>query len=318
MNELQDTPGLSLGSFNFDLKGPPKRFQPCFSARSAAIVFSVLMENPAFSSLEPAYQLHFYLCFKSHCLRPCFAEQRVRDTLCEVADDLCQRESYHLLEAQTSPDHFRLLISLKPEQPVSRAVKMLKGNLSRTLGRRFGGTERWLARGYFARTSGKVDLETVRSYVRNQVSHHGYRGKWTEALEYRNALFKSPAFEFSHSVSLLDYHMVLVTKRRAAVFDETIAPGLFRYVVAVGGKRGFAIERMSILPDHCHLLFEAVPSRSINEIALSLMNNTVHWMGKYYWGVLKQADAWELWEPSYYVGTLGEYTTAQVKRFLGL
>ena len=276
------------------------------------------MESPVFSRLDPAYQLHFYLCFKSHCLRPCFADQPVRDTLREVVDDVCQREGYHLLEAQTSPDHFRLLVSLKPEHPVSQVVKTLKGNLSRALGQRFGATQRWLARGYFARTSGKMNLEAVRSYISNQVSHHGYRGKWTEALEYANPAFKSLAFEFSHLVSMLNYHMVLVTKGRAAVFDHTIAPSLIRYLVAVGGKRGFAIERMSILPDHCHVLFEAVPSTSINDIALSLMNNTAHWMGKHYWGVLKQTDAWDLWEPSYYAGSVGEYRTAQVKRFLEL
>jgi REP element-mobilizing transposase RayT len=76
------------------------------------------------------------------------------------------------------------------------------------------------------------------------------------------------------------------------------------------------VERMSILPDHCHPLFEAVPNKSVNEIALTLMNNTVHWMGKHYWGVLKQTGAWDLWKPSYYAGPVGEYTTAQVKRFL--
>jgi hypothetical protein len=36
-----------------------------------------------------------------------------------------------------------------------------------------------------------------------------------------------------------------------------------------------------------HLLIEAVPSLSIGECALSLVNNTRHWMEKNYWGVLK-------------------------------
>jgi len=74
---------------------------------------------------------------------------------------------------------------------------------------------------------------------------------------------------------------------------------------------------MSLLPDHVHLILEAVPSKSIDEIALALVNNTAYWMGKHYWGVLKQTGAWDVWQPSYYAGTVGEYTTAQVKRFLG-
>ncbi|MGH9829476.1 MAG: IS200/IS605 family transposase, partial [Blastocatellia bacterium] len=141
------------------------------------------MESPTFTNLESAYQLHFYLCLKSHRMRPLFAKQDVRDALLEVAEDVCRREDYHLLESHTSETHFRLLVSLKPAHTVSQAVRMLKGNISRTLGLRFGNTDDWLGRGYFARTSGTVDLDTVRVYVDQQVAHHGYRGKWTESLE---------------------------------------------------------------------------------------------------------------------------------------
>jgi len=195
---------------------------------------------------------------------------------------------------------------------------MLKGNLSRELGLRFAERKPQFGRGYFARSSGKVDIETAQRYVNNQVAHHGYRGKWTEALEIKNPGFKSPAFELPHSVCALSYHVVLVTQGRTSVFDETIARGLFDYAVAVGEKHGFALERMGILPDHVHLVLEGVPNKSIDELVLALVNNTAYWMGKHYWGVLKQTAAWGVWQRSYYAATVGEYTTAQVKRFLQL
>jgi len=276
----------------------------------------LLLMNPTFTRLEAAYQLHFYLYFKAYRSRPLFAEEKARQALTEVVGDVCQREDYHLIESDASKDHFRMLLSLKPDQPVARAVKMLKGNIARELGLRFPGTKPWLGRGYYARSSGKVDIDTVRSYVSSQVSHHGYRGKWTDGLEFKNPRFTSPAFRPSHSVSILSYHLVLVTKGRASVFDETIAGGLFKYTVAVGDKHGFALDRMSVLPDHVHLILEAVPSKSIGELVLGLANNTAYWMGKHYWGVLKQTGAWDVWQPSYYAGTVGEYTTAQVRRFL--
>jgi hypothetical protein len=47
------------------------------------------------------------------------------------------------------------------------------------------------------------------------------------------------------------------------------------------------------------------------------MNNTQQWMMKRYLGVLKETDGWNVWQPSFYAGTVGEHTTAQVKRFLG-
>jgi len=106
------------------------------------------------------------------------------------------------------------------------------------------------------------------------------------------------------------YHLVLVTDFRIPIFDEVIAPKLFDYVIAIGEKRGFAVDRVTVLPDHVHLLIEAVPSLTIGDCALSLMNNTRHWMENKYWGVLKQANAWDVWRPSFYAGTVGEYTTA--------
>lgn len=107
-----------------------------------------------------------------------------------------------------------------------------------------------------------------------------------------------------------------MTDFRIPLFDEAIAPRLFEYVIAVGQKRGFVVDRLSVLPDHVHLVIEAVPSLSMNECALTVVNNTRHWMEKKYWGVLKQTGAWDVWKPSFYAATTGEYTTAQVRSFL--
>jgi len=109
---------------------------------------------------------------------------------------------------------------------------------------------------------------------------------------------------------------VLVIPFRKPLFDDAIAPKLFAFVLAVGEKRGFAVDRMTVLPDHLHLVIEALPTLSVDEIALSVVNNTRHWMEKHYWGVLKQTEGWDVWRPSFYAGTTGEFTTAQVKQFL--
>lgn len=276
-----------------------------------------------FQHLESAYQLHVYLCFKTHYSRPLFAEPEVQTTIDRVVEDVCDRHGFHLLDARVSPDHLRLLLSLRPDQTVSRAVQMVKGNLSRQVPLAHPGllprhrTRTLWAEGYFGRSSGKADIRTVRDYVESQPAHHGYRGGWTSALTYNNPRFRSPAFQLAHCVCILDYHLVLVTKFRQPVFDEHIAPGLFDYVVAIGNKRGFALDRISLAPDHLHLIIEARPDVSIESCALSLVNNTRQWMEKRYWGVLKETGCWDVWQPSFYAGTVGEYSTAQIKRFLG-
>ena len=135
-------------------------------------------------------------------------------------------------------------------------------------------------------------------------------------MKYRNPEFTSPAFSLPHSVCVLNYHLVLATQSRKALFDETIAPGLFDYIVAIGKKHQFAVDRIGLLPDHLHLTIEAVPQVSAEDCVRALMNNTRYWMEQKYYGVLKETRAWDVWQPSYYAGTVGEYTTAQVKKFL--
>lgn len=278
--------------------------------------------TPRFTALDAAYQLHFYLCFKTHYLRPMLATQEEHSLVRRVLDDVCTREQYHLLKAEVTQDHLRLFLSLKPKQTVSRAVKMLKGNVDQEFRIAFphqleSNDSRTLwARGYFARSSGKVNLKRARAYVDAQVSHHGYKGEWTRALKYRNPAFKSPAFSFDHSFCMLDYHLVLATQNRIALFDEAMAPSLFDYVMAIGEKHNFAVDRIGLLPDHMHLVIEATPNVSVEQCVLAILENTRYWMTRHYSGVLKQTGAWDVWQPSFYAGTIGEYTTAQVKRFL--
>jgi putative transposase len=272
--------------------------------------------------LEPAYQLHHYLIFRTHYLREMFQGQQENDLIDRTIQAVCEREQFHMLDRQIAINHVRLLVSLTPDQTVSQAVQRFKGNISRQFSLVFPNRLEqdrmptlW-ARGYFARSSGKVDEETIRSYIDSQIAHHGYRGSWTEALRLRNPAFRSPAFSLGHCFTILQYHLVLETDFHIPVFDDAIASKLFQYVIAIGEKHGFAVDRMSVLPNHVHLLVEAVPSLSAASLANAVISNTQYWMEKNFWGVLKQTRAWDVWKPSYYVGTTGEFTTAEVRSFL--
>jgi putative transposase len=283
-----------------------------------------MINLPPFSHLSSAYQLHHYLCFKTHYLREILVSDNERDVIMTAANAVCDQEGYHILEMNVEPAFVRLLISLTPEQTVSRAVQRLKGNLSRQFSAAFPNClsqsrmpTLW-ARGYFARSSGRVNNETIRSYVEQQMSHHGYRGTWIEGMTFTNPAFKSPAFNLAHCLTILQYHLVFVTDSRIPIFDEVIARRLIDYIIAVGNKRGFVLDRITIVPNHLHLIVEAIPSLSMDACALSLVNNTRQWLEKNYWGVLKQAEAWNVWKPSFYVGTTGEFTTAQVRKFLNM
>ncbi len=55
---------------------------------------------------------------------------------------------------------------------------------------------------------------------------------------------------------------------------------------------------------------------SIEECALLLMNNGQHFVGKNYPQVLIEAGINQLWQPSAYAGTCGEYTSGLIQKWL--
>jgi REP element-mobilizing transposase RayT len=186
------------------------------------------MLTPHFSSLDAAYQLHFYLCFKTRYLQPVFVTEDRHELVSRVLEEVCAREQYHLLTCDVSPTYLRLLLSLQPQHVISQVAKMLKGNLSCEFNTSFGPQQNSIwARGYFARSSGKVSLARAQAYVEAQASHHGYQGEWIKPLSYRNRTFESPVFRLDHCLCMLDYHLVLTTSHRISLFDEAIALQLY-------------------------------------------------------------------------------------------
>jgi putative transposase len=114
----------------------------------------------------------------------------------------------------------------------------------------------------------------------------------------------------------LNHHLVLATRWRRGVFDSASSKGLSDYWLKVADKHGFAIDQLSMLPDHIHMLIRIVPKKSIEECALQLMNNGQYFMGKHFSSSLIDSGVDQLWQSSAYVGTCGNVTTALVKSFL--
>ena len=131
------------------------------------------MSTP-FKQLDSAYQLHHYLCFKTHYLREVLVGDNHCDLIATAAEAVCSREAYHLLDTQVEPAHVRMLVSLTPEQTVSQAVQRLKGSLSRQFSTAFPSylakhrmPTLW-ARGYFCCSSGNVTDDVIAKYIAEQ------------------------------------------------------------------------------------------------------------------------------------------------------
>jgi REP element-mobilizing transposase RayT len=80
--------------------------------------------------------------------------------------------------------------------------------------------------------------------------------------------------------SELSHHLVFSTHHRKGIFGANIGQALTEYWLGVAAKRDFALDQISIVPDHIHLIVRIVPKMSIEQVALLLMNNGRHFIGK--------------------------------------
>ena len=266
-----------------------------------------------YSRLTWAYQLHYYLCFRTHRRRLAFEGKTAQ--LIDVLDDICSRHGYHLLKCQPRPDQLRCLLSLKPDQTIANVMKTIKTNSSRESCIQLGLTAPVWARGYLAKSIGRVRLDAVRNYLEQQSKHHGYDSRIRPPV-YRYRTTSPIQLKATHAWFDLNHHVVLSTKQRQGVFTSDLGRALSDYWLTVAAMRGFAIDQISVVPDHVHLLVRITAKMSIEECVLSLMNNEQHFIGKNFPQVLIELGLNQLWEASAYAGTCGELTTALLKAWL--
>jgi len=267
------------------------------------------------NELSWAYQLHYHICFRTHRRLPFFDDPMRATALSEALTDMCKVNHVHLLEMKQNPETVQLVASLRPSQPISEVLKAIKGSSSTALCRQFGITAPLWARGYLARSVGRVGVQAVKRYIAEQAEHHGYSRRVRPPV-YRFRASEPRILATAHSSFDLKHHLVLATRSRRGVFGSATGEALVNYWIKVAHMRGFAIDQATVLPDHIHLLVRITPTISLEQMTLSLMNNGQYFMGKNSPGELVEAKVDQLWQSSAYVGTCGELTTALLKAFL--
>ena len=94
--------------------------------------------------------------------------------LAELFNQCAEVNRWRIDELNVQLDHVHMLIQLRPDVSISWVVQQLKGGSSKIVRAEFPELEEFLwgdsfwQDGYFAETAGKVDLEVIREYVRNQ------------------------------------------------------------------------------------------------------------------------------------------------------
>jgi putative transposase len=273
------------------------------------------MQLEPLNTISWAYQLHYYLCFRTRRRRSVFTTPEHVEALDAALREICERHDYHLLQSKVYEDHLRCLLSLRPAQAISKVIQTIKANSARIFGAQFALDPPLWGRGFLARSVGRVRLGVVKEYISGQAEHHGYDKRVRPPVS-RYSAEEPVALTAAHASFDLNHHLVFATRYRRGVFDSVLGEALIQYWLRVASARGFAIDRVTIVPDHTHLLVRIAPKMSIEECALSLLNNGQHFVGRHAPEAMIQARIEQLWQASAYAGTTGKVTTALVKVFL--
>jgi REP element-mobilizing transposase RayT len=157
------------------------------------------------------------------------------------------------------------------------------------------------------RTIGKNTRDEVEAYIRRQVAKEPladprfkqFLGEFTVA-DPRVDLRQPTASDSGRY--WYNLHVVLVVVERYRFCDRVSLTTLRDWTISIGRKKGYGISTLSVMPDHMHLALRGKIEHSPEEIALGFLNNLAYAFGQK-----------PIWQPSYYVGTFGEYDMDAVR-----
>jgi len=111
----------------------------------------------------------------------------------------------------------------------------------------------------------------------------------------------------------LHYHFVFPTKFHREIFDRDIAQDLVNLLVTICQEREYHLLGLQVQPDHLHILISLKPKEKLSFVVQLLKGRTSRELRKKY-SQLSKLPA--LWTPAYFVRSLGEVNTAQIKAYL--
>ena len=96
--------------------------------------------------------------------------ERIESLLRECAEI----NAWQVVELNIQPDHIHMLIQLRPNISVSKAVQLFKGKSSRIIRKEFPGLiefywgDSFWVDGFFVETVGQVSLDKIKEYIKAQ------------------------------------------------------------------------------------------------------------------------------------------------------
>jgi len=115
----------------------------------------------------------------------------------------------------------------------------------------------------------------------------------------------------------INYHIVWSTKYRRKVLTPNIENRLKEILINVGKIKGFDIAEIEVgTQDHVHVFVSAIPKISISYIAKMLKGISGRLLLKEFPEISNKLWNGELWNPSYYVETIGSISEEAIRQYI--
>ena len=115
----------------------------------------------------------------------------------------------------------------------------------------------------------------------------------------------------------INYHIVWSTKYRRKVLSSKIETRLKEILINVSKEKGFEIAEIEVgTQDHVHVFVSAIPKISISYIAKMMKGISGRLLLKEFPEISKELWNGELWNPSYYVETIGTTSEEAIKKYI--
>ena len=120
----------------------------------------------------------------------------------------------------------------------------------------------------------------------------------------------------SHSVYLLNYHLVLVVKYRRKVFDDKISEFAKELFINIAKSYNVTLLEWNHDKDHVHVLFKTVPNCNLSKFICTYKSASSRMIKQNYPDVRKKLWKEYFWSHSYRLVTNGGAPLDVVKKYI--
>jgi putative transposase len=117
----------------------------------------------------------------------------------------------------------------------------------------------------------------------------------------------------NHSVSLINYHLVWLPKRRKKILVGDVEKRLRTIIWEVCEEKDWKIIAIEIMPDHVHLFVNVLPDIAAHQVANAIKGRSSRLLRQEFPHLLKLPS---LWTSSYFASTADNVSSETVKQYI--